>query len=101
MTAAPSSVEESALREAVGKGGPAVADALARVSAAYPGTPASGLARLAAGLALLDAQKAKESLPYLVHPDIQRTLLSDHAILGLGRAQEALQQMDWPAASIC
>ncbi len=94
MTAAPSSVEESALREAVGKGGPAVADALARVSAAYPGTPASGLARLAAGLALLDAQKAKESLPYLVHPDIQRTLLSDHAILGLGRAQEALQQMD-------
>lgn len=94
ITAAPSSAEESALRAALGPGGAAVADALARVSAAHPGTPASGLAQLAAGLALLDAQKAKESLPYLVHPDVQRTLLSDHAILALGRAQEALQQMD-------
>jgi soluble lytic murein transglycosylase len=94
ITAAPSSAEESALRAALGKGGPALVSALDRVSAGYPGTPTSGLAQLAAGLALLDAQKAKESLPYLVHPDIQRTLLADHAILALGRAQEALQQMD-------
>jgi len=72
-----------------------VVSALERVSAGYPGTPVSGLAQLAAGLALLDAQKAKESLPLpSFHPDIQRTLLSDHAILALGHAQEALQQMD-------
>jgi soluble lytic murein transglycosylase len=94
LSAAPSSEDESALRATLGQGGPAVIDALARVSAAHPGTPASGLAQLAAGLALLDTQKAKESLPYLVHPDIQRTLLPDHALLALGRAQEALLQMD-------
>lgn len=94
INAAPSSTDEIALRAAFGQGGPNVVDALARVSAANPGTPASGLAQLAAGLALLDTQRARESLPYLAHPDIQRTLLSDHAILALGRAQEALLQMD-------
>ncbi len=94
LTAVPAGAEEAALRETLVKGGPGLLDALGRLSAANPGTAVSGLAQLAAGLALLDAQKAKESLPYLVHPDIQRTLLWDHATIALGRAEEALQQAD-------
>jgi soluble lytic murein transglycosylase len=94
LTAAPAGPEETALRETLARGGPGLPDALSRLSAAHPGTAISGLAQLAAGLALLDAQKAKESLPYLVHPDIQRTLLWDHATIAFGRAEEALQQAD-------
>ena len=46
----------------------AAAEALRRVAEAHPGTPASGLARMAAGLALLNAQKARESLALLDPP---------------------------------
>jgi soluble lytic murein transglycosylase len=68
-----------------------------RVSTSYPGTAASGLAQLAGGLALLGAQKPKESLAFFGHADVQQTLVADHALLAIAQAQEALQMWD-PAA---
>jgi peptidoglycan lytic transglycosylase len=101
VTAEPRTAEEQALREAVARavaGNVVVAvDAMRRVSAAYPGTPTAGLAQLAGGLALLGAQKPKESLPFLGHPDVQQTLVADQALLAIAQAQEALQMWD-PAA---
>src|SRR5262245_46023878 len=68
VTAEPRTPEEQALRDALTRtaDGPpaAAAEALRKVSGAYPGTPASGLAQLAAGLALVGGQKARESLPF-------------------------------------
>jgi soluble lytic murein transglycosylase len=103
VTAEPRTPEEQALRDALAKtaaGAPAAsAEALRRVSVAHPGTPSSGLAQLAAGLALVSGQKARESLPFLTHPDVQQTRVADHALLAIGRAQEALQQWDAAAHS--
>ncbi len=101
VTAEPRTREEQALREAVARsvagGTTAAVDAMRRVSTAYPGTATSGLAQLAAGLALLGAQKPKEALPFLSHPDIQQTLVADQALLAIAQAQEVLQTWD-PAA---
>ena len=47
---------------------------------------------MAAGLELLDAQKARESLALLTHPDVQQTRIGDHALVATGRAQEVLLQ---------
>jgi len=103
VSAEPRNEAETALRETLARGvgspAPAVADSLARFAAARPGTASSGLARLAAGLALLDAQKTQQSLPFLTHTDLQQTLLADHATLALARAQEAMLQMDAAARS--
>jgi soluble lytic murein transglycosylase len=90
---------EEALREAAVRDGSTSAGVLARVSEQFPGTPASGLARLLAGLRLVEASRPSEALAHLTHPDVQRTLLRDHALLALGRAQEALGQMDAAARS--
>ena len=81
---------EAAVREAALGDGPAAAAALAAVSERFPGTEASGLARLAAGLRLLDSGRSAEALPHLAHPDVSRTALRDHALLAFARAQEAL-----------
>jgi soluble lytic murein transglycosylase len=103
IEARPEGPEETALRDALatgGFGGPAAAvDALKQVSARYPGSTASGLAQLAAGLSLLEGPRAAEAVPFLTHPDIQRTLLPDHALLGLGQAQEAGDHMSEAARS--
>ena len=92
LEAIPESLEEAALRDALARsafgGGPGPAEGLARVTAAHPGTVASGLAQLAAGFALLDAGKEAEAIAYLTHPDIQKTALTSQAWLALGRAQE-------------
>ena len=101
VQASPQGPEEKALADALAKGtgfsGPtASVPSLARVTAAFPGTAASGLAQLAAGLVLVDADRPAEAIPFLTHADIQQALLFDHALFGLGRAQEALRQ--WPAA---
>ncbi|HEY7513793.1 MAG TPA: tetratricopeptide repeat protein, partial [Vicinamibacteria bacterium] len=103
VTAEPRGPEEQALRDALVRtaaGTPAAAaDALKRVSASCPGTPSSGLAQLAAGLALLGAQKTRESLAFLTHPDVQQTAVADRALLAIGRAQEGLQEWDAAAHS--
>ncbi|HXB56574.1 MAG TPA: transglycosylase SLT domain-containing protein [Vicinamibacteria bacterium] len=96
IEAKPEGPAEAALRDALargGFGGPAAAvDALRQVSASYPGTAVSGLAQLAAGLALLEGPRPREAIPFLTHPDVQHTLLPDHALFALGRAQEAADQ---------
>lgn len=106
LEAIPESLEEAALRDAIVRsaflGGPEKARALAAVAIAHPGTVASGLGQLAAGLTLLDAGDPKprgaalvttsamaDAVAYLSHPDIQKTALSVHATLALGRALEA------------
>jgi soluble lytic murein transglycosylase len=101
VTAEPRTPEERALREALARtaaGSPAgAAEALRRVSAEHPGTASSGLAQLAAGLALLGGSKPKDSVAFLGHPDVQQTAVADHALLAMGRAQEGLLQ--WGAAA--
>jgi soluble lytic murein transglycosylase len=94
LAAVPEGPAEAALREALTGsafgGAPARAAALARVSATYPGTHASGLARLAAGLALVDAAMAADALALVRHPDVlERTSLADHALYASARALEA------------
>ncbi len=90
---------EAALRDAVVRDGAAATSGLVSVSEQFPGTPASGLARLLAGLRLVEANRPAEALTHLTHPDVQKTLLRDHALLALGRAQEALGQADAAARS--
>ena len=67
--------------------------ALGSVSQQLAATPAGGLARLAAGLEWLDAGRPQEALAQLTHPDIDKTLLRDHAFLATSRAYEALGQL--------
>src|SRR5262249_35385625 len=102
IEADPADADEAALRDALAKsgfGGPAAtADALRQVSAAHPGTVTSGLAQLAAGLLLLDANKPAEALAALRHADVARTALPDHALFGLARAQELAGEL--PSAGV-
>ena len=90
LEAIPESLEEAALRDALARsafgGGPGPAEGLARVTAAHPGTVASGLAQLAAGFALLDAGKEAEAIAYLTHPDIQKTALTSQALSPMRRS---------------
>jgi soluble lytic murein transglycosylase len=92
VQAVPEDAAEAAVKEALTKnafgGGTASADALRKVSEANPGTTASGLARVASGLLLLDANRPADAIAQLKHPDVARTLIVDHALLGLARAQE-------------
>jgi soluble lytic murein transglycosylase len=97
LAAEPSDSAEAALRDAAIRDGQKGQDALAAVSHQYPGSAVSGLAHLAAGLRLLDARRYADAVVELAHPDIQRTLLRDHALYATGRAQEALAQSQ-PAA---
>jgi soluble lytic murein transglycosylase len=93
IEAAPANPAETRLRAALGvagRGDPTRAlQALRDVSAAHPGTAASGLAQLAAGFALLDAEREAEATPFLLHADVWRTAIVDRAVFGLARAQEA------------
>ena len=90
---------EEALREAAAREAAPATSVVAGVSEHFPGTTASGLARLLAGLRLVEASHPAQAVPHLTHPDIQRTLLRDHAFLALGRAQEALALVDAAARS--
>ncbi len=89
IEALPADAAEAALRQAVLGAGIEVAS-LEAVSAANPGSTASGLARLAAGLVLLGSNRFADALPHLQHPDLARTALADHALLALARTQEGL-----------
>ncbi len=97
LSAEPVDASETALHDAVLRDGQPGLDALAALSRQNPETQTSGLARLAAGLRLLDVRRYAEAIGELSHPDVQRTALRDHACVGLGRAEEALGRLE-PAA---
>ncbi len=96
LAADPRDSAEAAAREAAVLEG---TDALLAAAARFPGTPASGLARLAAGLRLVEAGRPADAVAQLSHPDVALTHLHDHALLALARAQEALGQKDAAARS--
>jgi soluble lytic murein transglycosylase len=83
---------EAALRDlwaAQAKAPPATAAAaLEAFSQENSNTRASGVARLGAGLILLDADKPQDAISHLKHRDVARTTLFDHATLALARAYE-------------
>jgi soluble lytic murein transglycosylase len=94
LTPAPDGPAQAALRETLVRsafGGPqAAVESLKGLSAQHSGTPTSGLAQLAAGLALLEADRPNEAIACLRHPDVYaHTALRDWALQGLGLALEA------------
>ena len=91
----PTGPAEQALRAAAGVDvTPDRVAALVSVSEQYPETVPGGLARLAAGLLLLEEEHPEEALVHLAHTDVQRTALRDHALFGAARAQDALERVD-------
>ena len=98
LEAAPADAAETQLHAVLGasarKDETEALEALRSVSSNHPRTSGSGLAQLAAGLALLDADRDAEAVPFLLHPDIQRTALKDRAQFGLARAHEADKKDD-------
>ena len=94
----PSDPAEQALQAAAAVGADTERLAgLVAVSERHPGTVVSGLARLAAGLLLLEEDRPEEALVHLAHADVQGTAVRDHALLALARAQDDLERVD-PAA---
>ena len=83
------------VRDNVGARADLAAASLMRLADVNPGTAASGLARLAAGFALLDENRNAPARPYLKHADVAKTALGDYAALGLARSYEP----DDPAAA--
>jgi soluble lytic murein transglycosylase len=99
LEASPQGAAESKLRQAASASfeSPAArAQALLRLSEENPGTPVSGLAQLAAGSLLLDANKPAEAIAAFQHEDVARTALRDQGLLGLQRA--LLEAKDLAAA---
>jgi soluble lytic murein transglycosylase len=92
LQAAPQDRAEAALRELLARssfaGPSASADPLLELAAQHPGTTASGLAQLAAGLLLLERGRPVDALAPLQHADVRRTALLDHALFGVARALE-------------
>jgi soluble lytic murein transglycosylase len=95
IEARPRSAAEADLLAAAGsKEGPvARADALRRLSEQHPGTPVSGLARLAAGLLLLEHGKPADALESLRHPDVARTALAERGALATARALDETKDL--------
>ncbi len=89
IEAGPADAPETALRQAILASSPETG-ALQAVSSAHPGSAASGLAQLAAGLLLVANNRFSEALPPLQHPDLARTALEDHAQLALAGAHQGL-----------
>ena len=69
-------------------GTPQAAQALRDLAAQHPGDSAAGLARLAAGLLLLDNQQYADAEPLLLDPEIAKTRLEDHAWKALAELYE-------------
>ena len=93
IEATPADATEAAIRDAYAKasfaGPEAKAAALLQVAASAPGTPGAGLARLAAGLELLDADQPEAALAALRHEDVAAAGLQDHVLFGIARALDA------------
>src|SRR5262245_34937774 len=98
IEARPANAAETALQAAAARkeDGPR-ADALRNLSEQQPGTTASGLARLAAGLALLEHGKDADALEALRHPDVARTALADRALFAAAKALDDTK--DLPGAA--
>jgi soluble lytic murein transglycosylase len=92
LKATPETPGEAALVDAVVRGPFAGKDGnvrlLERVAEQHPGTAAAGLARLSAGLLLLESEEPQAALRLLRHPDIQETRVHDRALLAIGQALE-------------
>jgi soluble lytic murein transglycosylase len=101
LSPAPEDPAESALREALETsafGGPeSTAVRLARVAEPRSGSLTAGLARLAAGLAFVEANRPELALEQLRQADVARTALGDRVQLAIGQALEA--QRDAPGAA--
>ena len=67
------------------------AAALERVAAGSAGSPAAGLARIAAGLLLIEAGRTAQAAEILRGPDVARSPLADHGLFALGEALEPSQ----------
>jgi soluble lytic murein transglycosylase len=90
MAAEPRDAAEAAVREAVTSPDPI--GALSGVAQKFAGTPTAGLARLGAGLRLLDAGRPQDALTQLTNADVEKMLLRDQALLASSRALEALSR---------
>jgi soluble lytic murein transglycosylase len=99
----PADAGERAVRDALARGGfagpAATAEALLAAAEAQRGTQAGGLARLAAGLLLLDTNQGSDALTALRNPDIQLTAIADHGLLGQAKALEILHDDAGAAAA--
>jgi soluble lytic murein transglycosylase len=95
----PASPNEAAIAAALAldpfQGPLAKVEALKRVAEAQAGSADAGLARIAAGLLLLDAEKPADAAAMLGNPDVLRSRIADWGQLALGRALEESQ----PAAA--
>jgi soluble lytic murein transglycosylase len=90
MAAEPRDAAELAVREAVTSPDPI--GALGGVAQKFAGTPTAGLARLGAGLRLLDAGRPQDALTQLTNADVDKMLLRDQALVASSRALEALKR---------
>ena len=90
--------DEQALRRAVEQ---PTRDARVRALRAFAeehqGRVTGGLARMAAGLELLEAGRHAEAITLLRHEDVQRTAVPDRALAALGSAYAATR--DWGSAA--
>ena len=98
LQASATETHERALRRAVEQDGrDARLSALREVAEAASGTVAGGLARLAAGLDLLDAGRSAEAIALLRHEDVRLTAVPDRALFALGTAYAATRE--WGSAA--
>src|SRR4051812_10036641 len=92
LQASPTDEAEKALHQTVTDpalaGTPQAAEALKDLAAQHPRGEAAGLARLAAGLSLLDRQQYAEAEPLLLDGEIEKTHLEDHAWKALAELYE-------------
>jgi soluble lytic murein transglycosylase len=89
IQAQPQDADEKTLHDLAlltsGQGPDAAVQAFAAFATGHPGTVASGLAHVAAGLTLADADRLTEAAAHLRHADVARTALADYAALAVAR----------------
>jgi soluble lytic murein transglycosylase len=92
IQAQPQDADEKTLHDLAlatsGQGVDAAVQAFAAFATGHPGTVAAGLAHVAAGLTLADADRLSEAAAHLRHADVARTALADYAALAVARSVE-------------